>query len=121
MNRKNTIYYKIAKHVCTKHGIPEDTKYLAMFLDMMAFQFFETALILSIAFLFGIGFETIIVMCSFITFRIGHKGFHTKKRCNCLWMSLALILGLAYVGSHVNLLACFALGATGGVALREKK
>jgi len=121
MNRKNTIYYKVAKHVCTKHGIPEDTKYLAMFLDMMAFQIFETALIISIAFLLGIGIEAVVVICSFIAFRIRHPGVHAESRTACIFYSLVLILGLAYLGSHINLLACFALGAVGGVALRKKK
>ena len=120
MDRKKTIYYKMAKKLCNKFGEVEDTKYVAMFLDMMAFQLFETVLILCIANALGIFYPVVTSMIGFLIFRVGHPGIHSNSRKWCVIYSVVLLIGLGLIGSLLGLIPSFLLGAVFGIALRKR-
>ncbi len=120
MNRKNTIYYKIAARICNKYTVQEDTKYVAMFLDMMTFQIFETMLILGVASILGLFHEVGLTMIGFIAFRIRHKGIHAQKRSHCVYISLALLIGVGWLGSLFTLWHCFIFGGITGILFRKR-
>jgi accessory gene regulator protein AgrB len=120
-SRKNTIYYKLAKKICDKHNMPEDTKYLAMFIDMSMFQVYETTFIMSIAFMLGVVPESILAMLFFILARVGRKGVHMPEMWQCFIVSTILIIGLALISSFIIWWLAIPLGYIAGVVLRKKK
>lgn len=119
-NRKNTIYYKSSKAICSKFGYEEYTKYLAMFLDMMAFQVFETLIILTLASILDIILESIVFMIFFILFRIGHKGIHANTRFKCIVYSTLMILSTSYIGSVTSIYIVPLLGIAFAILLRKE-
>lgn len=120
-DRTNTIYYKIAKIICSKYEVEEDTKYIAMFLDMMVFQIFESIILLTIGYLFGILMETALVMAFFVIARVGHKGQHANTRKMCLIYSTLLIIGVSYISSQFGIVTAPILGYIAGILLRKRK
>ena len=120
MDRKKTIYYKMAKKFCNKYGEVEDTKYVAMFLDMMAFQIFETLLILGVASVLGIFYQVLITMVGFLLFRVGHPGIHSSSRKWCVIYSLTLLIGVGALGSLFTLWHCLIFGGITGILFRKK-
>lgn len=120
MNRKNTIYYKIAHYVCNKYSTDDDTKYVAMFLDMMAFQIFEISLLCLIGYLFGILTEVALVITFFIMARVNHKGIHARNRFRCIWYTLFSILSIASISSYIGILSSPLFGYLFGVVMRDR-
>lgn len=119
MSRKNTVYYKLASKICEKANMPDDTKYVAYFLDMVAFQIYEMLFILGIGLLFGILPETIWVMLGFFIGRSGNKGYHARNMKLCVLYSTVSIIGLAIMGSMFGYIICVILGMAFGIALRK--
>jgi len=121
MNRKKTPYYKFAKYLCEKYDEVESIKYVAYFFEMISFQIIETLIILYVCNMLGLIQYTIVTMIGFTLTRITKNGYHADSTIKCMIYSLLMFVVLSYVGSLLGLLACFALGAVGGVALRKNK
>lgn len=119
-DRTKTIYYKVADWLCSKYSSEDDIKYVAMFLDMMAFQIFESILILTIGWCLGIFIETALVVLSFILARVRYKGIHSSSRKLCVLYSILLIIGVSHVSSAINPLISPIMGYMIGVLMRDR-
>jgi accessory gene regulator protein AgrB len=121
MNRKKTLYYKIARYLCEKYDEVENTKYVAYFFEMITFQIIETIIILYVSSRLNVFDYTLIAMFGFLIPRVTKNGYHADSTFKCMVYSLVLFVCIGLVGSLLGLIPSFLMGVLFGIVLRKRK